>query len=109
MTKGLGFLRGRVRRFSGEMLVPQVGWNEVRHRREHSLMNEIEDHEYFYFVHSYYCDAADESAVLGETEYGGWYASIVARANICGVQFHPEKSQTAGLKLLQNFAQANLS
>jgi len=109
VTEGLGFLRGRVRRFSGEMLVPQVGWNEVRQRREHSLMNEIEDHEYFYFVHSYYCDAADESDVLGETEYGGWYASIVARANICGVQFHPEKSQTAGLKLLQNFAQANLS
>jgi len=108
MTQGLGFLRGRVRRFSDDLLVPQVGWNEVRWQREHPLMNGIDDHEYFYFVHSYYCDTTDSQDVLGETEYGGAYASVVARENICGVQFHPEKSQTAGLRLLQNFAQANL-
>lgn len=109
MSEGLGFLRGRVRRFSDDVLVPQVGWNEVRQARAHPLMNGISDHEYFYFVHSYYCAASDNQDVLGETEYGGWYASIVARGNVCGVQFHPEKSQTAGLKLLQNFAQAKFS
>ena len=102
-TEGLGFLSGRVRRFADEMLVPQVGWNQVRARRAHPLLDGLEASPFFYFVHSYYCDPTDEDVVLGETEYGSPYASIVARGNICGVQFHPEKSQTAGLRLLKNF------
>ena len=109
VTEGLGFLRGRVRRFPDQLLVPQVGWNEVRQSRAHPLTNGINDHEYFYFVHSYYCAAADAQDVLGETEYGAWYASVVARDNLCGVQFHPEKSQTVGLKLLHNFARADFN
>jgi glutamine amidotransferase len=62
---------------------------------------------FFYFVHSYYCEPSDKSVVAGETEYGVRYASVVAKANICGVQFHPEKSQDVGLRLLKNFAQLN--
>jgi glutamine amidotransferase len=106
-TTGLGFLRGRVRRFPAARRVPQVGWNQVGWRRAHPLAEGIGDESFFYFVHSFYCDAREEaSAVVGETEYGLTYASVVARANVCGVQFHPEKSQAAGLRLLKNFAEA---
>lgn len=103
VTAGLGLLRGRVRRFAEDLLVPQVGWNQVRARRAHTLLAGLEENPFFYFVHSYYCEPADEETILGETDYGGPYASVVGRGNICGVQFHPEKSQAAGLRLLGNF------
>jgi len=105
VTRGLGFLRGRVRRFPVGLHVPQVGWNQVEWRRPHNLTEGIEDKTFFYFVHSYFCEADDAGVVLGETEYGTSYASVVARENVCGVQFHPEKSQSAGLRLLKNFAE----
>jgi glutamine amidotransferase len=104
-TRGLGLLRGRVRRFAGGLRVPQVGWNQVEWARPHPLTEGIADKTFFYFVHSFFCEALDEEDVLGETEYGLDYASVVARANVCGVQFHPEKSQAAGLRLLKNFAE----
>ena len=107
-TSGLGLLRGRVRRFGAELLAPQVGWNQVRRRAGHPLTEGVEDGAFFYFVHSYYCDARDAVDVIGETEYGAPYASVVARGNLCGVQFHPEKSQAAGLRLLRNFAETEL-
>jgi glutamine amidotransferase len=106
VTRGLGLLRGRVRRFPEGLRVPQVGWNQVEWRRAHALAEGIADESFFYFVHSYFCEASDESDVLGSTDYGDVYASVVARANVCGVQFHPEKSQAAGLRLLKNFAEA---
>ena len=102
-SEGLGLLRGRVRRFPAGMLVPQVGWNQVRWRGAHALTAGLPDGAFFYFVHSFYCEATDPEVVLGQTEYGEHYASVVARANVCGVQFHPEKSQTEGLRLLENF------
>jgi imidazole glycerol-phosphate synthase subunit HisH len=109
-TSGLGFLRGRVRRFPDALRVPQVGWNQVAWTSGHRLAEGIADGSFFYFVHSFYCDAREEeTAVVGETEYGLTYASVVARANVCGVQFHPEKSQAAGLRLLKNFAEAGES
>ena len=104
MTPGLKLLHGRVRRFSDELLVPQVGWNQIRQRVAHPLLEGIEDTAFFYFVHSYYCEPAEGEVVLGETDFGIRYASVVARENLCGVQFHPEKSQAAGLRLLTNFA-----
>ncbi len=103
-TVGLGLLRGRVRRFGKDLVVPQVGWNQIRQSRPHPLFAGIEDGAFFYFVHSYYCEPAEREVVRGETDYGLRYASVVARANICGVQFHPEKSQSAGLRMLANFA-----
>ena len=103
-TLGLGLLRGRVRRFNDDLLVPQVGWNQVRQPRAHPLLDGIEDLSFFYFVHSYYCEPDDPEIVIGETDYGSAYASVVAQGQICGVQFHPEKSQAAGLRLLGNFA-----
>jgi glutamine amidotransferase len=104
-TLGLGLLRGRVRRFANDLMVPHVGWNQLRQRRAHALVEGIEDQAFFYFVHSYYCEAEDSAVVIGETDYGSAYASLVAQENIFGVQFHPEKSQAAGLRLLANFAQ----
>lgn len=106
-TPGLGLLRGRVRRFSDELVVPHVGWNRIQQRQSHVLFDGVANGSFFYFVHSYYCEPEDKSVVAGETEYGLNYASVVAKDNICGVQFHPEKSQDAGLRLLQNFARLN--
>lgn len=106
-TRGLGLLRGKVRRFDDNLVVPHVGWNRIHQRGEHSLFEDVADESFFYFVHSYYCEPEDESVVAGETEYGVRYASVVAQQNICGVQFHPEKSQDVGLRLLQNFARLN--
>jgi len=103
-TAGLGLLRGRVRRFSDELLVPQVGWNQVLQVRSISLLDGIDDGAFFYFVHSFYCEPSDRTAVIARTEYGPAYASVVGQGNIYGVQFHPEKSQAAGLRLLGNFA-----
>lgn len=111
-TSGLGLLRGRVRRFPGdlpgELVVPQVGWNQVRQRGIHPLLADIADNAFFYFVHSYSCEADDRAVVIGETDYGTLYPSVVAQEKICGVQFHPEKSQAAGLSLLSNFAQLSV-
>jgi glutamine amidotransferase len=106
-TAGLGLLPGRVRRFGANLTVPHVGWNQLRRRRADPLLEGIAERAFFYFVHSYYCVAMDPSLVLGETDYGESFASIVASRNICGVQFHPEKSQEPGLRLLQNFAARN--
>jgi glutamine amidotransferase len=103
-TSGLGLLGGRVRRFPKELLVPQTGWNQVAQRGAHALLAGVEEGAFFYFVHSYYCEPETREVVLGETEYGAAYASIVARGGVCGVQFHPEKSQATGLRLLKNFA-----
>lgn len=102
-TQGLGLLRGSVRRFGNELVVPQVGWNRIQQKRPHALFEGIANGSFCYFVHSFYCEPVDESVVVGETEYGVRYASVVATKNVCGVQFHPEKSQEIGLRMLKNF------
>ena len=104
-TPGLRLLRGRVRRFETELVVPQVGWNRIHQKRPNALFDGVADGSFCYFVHSYYCQPADEGVIAGETEYGARYASVVAAKNICGVQFHPEKSQDVGLRMLRNFGQ----
>ncbi len=77
--------------------------------RPHALFEGVADGSFCYFVHSFYCEPLDETVVAGETEYGARYASVVAQGNICGVQFHPEKSQDVGLRMLRNFATVNRS
>jgi len=101
---GLGLIRGRVRRLPSDEVVPQVGWNQIRKRNLHPILSRIEDDTFFYFVHSYYCDVADETIVIGETDYGVTYPSLIGQGDLYGVQFHPEKSQAVGLQLLSNFA-----
>jgi glutamine amidotransferase len=103
-TRGLGLLRGSVRRFGNDFVVPHVGWNRIHQTRSHQLFEGLEEGSFCYFVHSFYCEPVDESVVAGETEYGVRYASVVAQENVCGVQFHPEKSQEVGLRMLRNFA-----
>jgi glutamine amidotransferase len=103
-SKGLGILNGDVKRFRGDLIVPHVGWNDIKKRIDHPLLEGIDDGAFFYFVHSYYCEPEDPGVVVGETSYGVNYASVVAKQNVCGVQFHPEKSQANGLRLLKNFA-----
>jgi glutamine amidotransferase len=102
--RGLGLLPGRVVKFPAGVRVPHVGWNQVEFKQSHQVFRDLPDGSFFYFVHSYYVEPADPSCVMGETEYALGFASICGRGNIIGVQFHPEKSQAAGLKLLHNFA-----
>jgi len=102
--RGLGLLPGRVIKFPDGVRTPHVGWNQVEFKQSHRVFRDLPDHSFFYFVHSYFVEPADPSCVMGETEYGRRFASICGRDNIIGVQFHPEKSQAAGLKLLNNFA-----
>jgi len=103
-TRGLGLLHGRVRRFAVDLVVPHVGWNQIRQLSPHPLFDEVADGGFFYFVHSFYCEPSNDSVVIGKTDYGLEYASVVAFGNVFGVQFHPEKSQATGLRLLANFA-----
>jgi imidazole glycerol-phosphate synthase subunit HisH len=103
-TEGLGLLPGKVTRMVGSGLkVPHMGWNQLEVVRDHSLVSDLVSGSYAYFVHSYAIYPEDQSIVLATTDYGGPFASIVGRDTICGLQFHPEKSQAVGLKLLRNF------
>jgi len=112
-TPGLDVLGGRVLLFPPEKMhdpstgrslkVPHMGWNEVEQVRPHPLWEGIPQRSRFYFVHSYYADSQDPDSVAGTTDYGVRFTSAAARGNIFAVQFHPEKSQKAGLKLLENF------
>jgi len=87
--------------------IPHMGWNRVRQTREHPLWHGIDDGARFYFVHSYYVDAAARDEVAGDADYGVTFTAAAARANLFATQFHPEKSQQAGLRLLHNFVNWN--
>ncbi len=102
---GLGILPGRVVRFRADdaLKVPHMGWNAVRKRREAPALAGIEDGAYVYFVHSYYPVPSDPTVVATTTPYGVEFASSVVRDNVFACQFHPEKSQQTGLRLLDNF------
>jgi glutamine amidotransferase len=108
-TAGLGQLAGRVTRFpdkdeDGEpLLVPHIGWNEVRYSGDHPMVEALPERDIYYFVHSYRPEPEDESIIVGRTDYGGTFASAVARDNVFAVQFHPEKSQMAGKRLLDAY------
>jgi len=111
-TPGLGLLAGDVPRFpaasmrraDGSVLkVPHMGWNEVLPSRPHALWRGIEDGSRFYFVHSYFPQPREEALTAARSTYGLLFTCAVARDNIFAVQFHPEKSQSAGLQLLRNF------
>ncbi|HEU0293417.1 MAG TPA: imidazole glycerol phosphate synthase subunit HisH [Anaerolineales bacterium] len=117
--KGLGLLKGKVVRFADSLPVkiPHTGWNQIQTKKasvgdriedqnETLLFRQVDDGAYVYFNHSYYCQPRNSSDVLATTEYGLTYACAVARENIFGVQFHPEKSQAVGLQILKNFVEA---
>ncbi|HKH10717.1 MAG TPA: imidazole glycerol phosphate synthase subunit HisH [Rubrobacter sp.] len=100
---GLGLLPGGVRRFkAGGLKVPHMGWNELRLVRDHPVLDGL-DGEDFYFVHSYYPEPAEPDDLVAESEYGVRFCAAAGRENLLAVQFHPEKSSRAGLRLYENF------
>lgn len=101
--RGLGILEGRVRRFPTGLPVPHMGWNQIRQTRSLPLWRGLPNQSYAYFVHSYYVDPRDPAVVAGTTDYGISFCSAVARGNLYGIQFHPEKSQDVGRAILRNF------
>jgi imidazole glycerol-phosphate synthase subunit HisH len=102
-VEGLGLMPGRVVRFGGGVLkVPHMGWNELALARDHPVLRGL-DGEAFYFVHSYYPELEEARDLIGETEYGERFCSAAGRENLVAVQFHPEKSSRAGLRLYENF------
>ena len=100
----LGWVPGRVRRFDTSQRIPQIGWNAVRFVRCHPVTAMLPEGSHFYFVNSYYAQPADYADVLGVTEYGIDFCSVVAHENIVATQFHAEKSGQLGLDLLSAFA-----
>ncbi len=102
--RGLGFLQGHVVRFADAgLVIPHVGWNQIAPTRDSSVLRGIAPGAYGYFVHSYICQPKDANIVLATTDYGDAFASVVGHANLWGIQFHPEKSQQVGLRVLRNF------
>ena len=111
-SAGFGVLKGNVRQFSAKMSdpvtgqrlkIPHMGWNQVQQSQQHDLWKNIADNSRFYFVHSYYADPVDKSTIAAQTDYPTPFVSAVAYDNVFATQFHPEKSQHAGLQLLKNF------
>jgi glutamine amidotransferase len=105
--KGLGILSGEVVRFDlpSEYKVPHMGWNQLAIRRKSPLFEEIGDGAHVYFVHSYYVVPSDKTVISAETDYGGKFTSAIRRDRLYATQFHPEKSQALGLRMLKNFAE----
>ena len=105
--EGLGVIPGEVRRFNvpAEYKVPHMGWNEVTFRRKAPIFDGVASGAHFYFVHSYYVVPKDKGVVDGEASYPDPFCATIWRDNLYATQFHPEKSQAAGLKLLKNFAE----
>jgi len=103
IERGFGILPGRVKRFDSKLKVPHMGWNRVELKDKNlPYWKDIGDGAYFYFVHSFYAEAGSD-ACAAQTEYGIRFTSVIAKDNILATQFHPEKSQDNGLKMLKNF------
>ncbi len=100
---GFGIIKGEVIRLPDNVLVPQMGWNELNIKRDTDILEGIEDGDFFYFVHSYHCVPKDKKRVTATTEYGTEVVSVIEKDNIYAVQFHPEKSGEKGLLILKNF------
>ena len=101
----LGILPGRVRRLPAGPKVPHMGWNQVCARSAHPLLEGIPDASNFYFVHSYYADPGPSTDIVGTTEYGISFPSVLSRDNLVATQFHPEKSGGIGLRIYANFVE----
>lgn len=104
---GLELINGRVTRFtpSHPLKVPHMGWNQLTHASNHPLLHDVASGDYAYFVHSYYCIPDDPAHTLATVDYGMELTAVLGQNNIFGAQFHPEKSQKAGLQILKNFAE----
>lgn len=104
LFKGLDIIRGRVIRFTNKLKVPHIGWNQINIKKfDLELFGNVPNGSYVYFVHSYFVVPEDNSVVAATTNYGIDFTSVIAKDNLYGTQFHPEKSQNLGLQILRNF------
>ena len=105
-VRGLGLLPGRVMRFADApgLKIPHMGWNQIRKRKDVPHLRDVPEGAFVYFVHSYYVVPADESLIATTTTYGAEFTSAIAWKNVFATQYHPEKSQAVGLRILENFA-----
>jgi glutamine amidotransferase len=109
-TECIGLVSGSTKRFTNKLTsggqalkIPHMGWNSVNFRRSHPVFNDISPDAEFYFVHSYYPAPSEESVILGTTDYGITFCSVLSKENLVAMQFHPEKSGRPGLQILRNF------
>jgi glutamine amidotransferase len=102
--KGLALFEGKTIRLPNTVKVPQMGWNTLRIVKQNEIFEGVDDESYVYFVHSLYPVPVDKEIICAETDYGITFTSVIARKNVYGTQFHPEKSGDVGLKILRNFA-----
>jgi glutamine amidotransferase len=101
---GLNLIPGHVRKFRGSFKIPHMGWNRLQVLKSHPVLEGVRTGDYVYFVHSYYAEPLDRDVLLAVADYHGTVPAVVGKDNILGMQFHPEKSSAAGLKMLANFA-----
>jgi len=106
-TECLGLIKGKVKKFQSskknQIKIPHMGWNKISKKNEHPIWNKIDNDSYFYFVHSYFIEPEDKTNVIGQTNYGEKFCSVIAKNNIIAIQGHPEKSSAVGLQFLKNF------
>ncbi|MFH1415215.1 MAG: imidazole glycerol phosphate synthase subunit HisH [Elusimicrobiota bacterium] len=102
-TKGFGIIEGTVEKFPTDVKIPHMGWNQVSFSESGAMSGTITENSYFYFDHSYYASVVNSDNIAARTDYGMNFVSAVRKGNIWGVQFHPEKSSSTGLRLLKNF------
>jgi glutamine amidotransferase len=102
---GFNFIPGKVKRLPSDLKVPHIGWNQLYLKRRDPLLEGIPEGSFVYFVHSYYADPSDPSDTLATTDYGIEFLAMAGRGNVWATQFHPEKSQEVGLRILKNFAE----
>ena len=103
--EGLGVFKGNVVPFEIDEKVPHIGWNQVNFKKPSNIIKDIPENEYFYFVHSYYVEPKEEDIILTTTRYGVDFVSSIEKDNIFACQFHPEKSQGAGLEIIKDFGE----
>jgi len=110
-TQCLSVIKGKVEKLKSQknnkIKIPHMGWNKIIKKNDHPIWHNIKDGSFFYFVHSYYINPLEKSTIIGETEYGKIFSSVIAKNNIIAIQGHPEKSSDVGLQFLKNFIQIN--
>ena len=106
-TECLSIIEGKVEKFksnkNNKIKIPHMGWNKITKKKDHPIWHKIDEQSYFYFVHSYFIKPSEEDYILGETNHGKDFCSVIAKDNIIAIQGHPEKSSSAGLQFLKNF------
>lgn len=104
-SKGLGFLKGKIKKMDIDLKVPHMGWNSLKYEKASPILDGIEENSFVYFVHSYYAVVEEEGILNAYADYEVKVPAVVSKGNVFGIQFHPEKSGEVGLKILKNFGE----